>query len=195
MISLFGYGSLISETSARRTCPNLQNFHHVYAKNVARVFGKVNPQSLLRGEGNLETMEVAPVILVEKESAITYGCSFDIPEDEWPALQMREFDYGEGEITVFDIKTHQPKTVKTFFGLKTDNEIPKNTEMAKQYWYDVRQHYQGKMYRDDVLPEPLYLERCLNAFKQVGIEMYDNFLDQTYLADRKTTIRDYIKKL
>lgn len=194
MISLFGYGSLISEDSARSTCPNLQNFHHVYAKDVARIFGKVNLQSLLRGEGNLETMEVSPVILVEKEDALTYGCSFDIPVDEWPAIKAREFDYGEGEITVFDIKTHTPKTVRTFFGLRTDDDIPKNTEMAKAYWHDTRQHYQGKIYRNDVLPEPLYLKRCLDAFKQVGIEMYDNFLDQTYLADGKTTIRNYLSK-
>lgn len=192
MISLFGYGSLISESSARSTCPNLTNFHHVYAKDVARIFAKVNPQSLKRGEGNLETLELAPVTLVEKKGAITYGCSFDIPDAEWPAIKAREFDYAEGEVTIFDIKTHQSKLVKTFYGLHSDDEIPTETDMAKQYWHDVRKHYQGKIYRDDVLPEPLYLNRCLNAFKQVGIEMHDNFLDQTYLADRTTTIREYL---
>lgn len=44
--------------------------------------------------------------------------------------------------------------------------------------------------RDDILPCRVYLRHCVLAAKACGEVAYASFLDQTYLADRKTTIRE-----
>jgi hypothetical protein len=49
-----------------------------------------------------------------------------------------------------------------------------------------------KIWRDDILPCRLYLRHCVLAAKNLGEPAYSNFLDHTYLGDRKTTIREYL---
>eukprot|EP00268_Persea_americana_P038939 TRINITY_DN3857_c0_g1_i2.p1 TRINITY_DN3857_c0_g1~~TRINITY_DN3857_c0_g1_i2.p1 ORF type:complete len:115 (-),score=14.75 TRINITY_DN3857_c0_g1_i2:489-833(-) len=48
-----------------------------------------------------------------------------------------------------------------------------------------------KIWRDDILPCRVYLRHCVLAAKNLGEEAYDNFLDHTFLGDRRTTIREY----
>ncbi|KAL5538483.1 hypothetical protein UlMin_044637 [Ulmus minor] len=49
-----------------------------------------------------------------------------------------------------------------------------------------------KIWRDDILPSRAYLRHCVLAAKNLGEEAYNNFLDHTFLGDRKTTIRGYL---
>lgn len=49
-----------------------------------------------------------------------------------------------------------------------------------------------KIWRDDIIPCRVYLRHCVLAAKSLGDEAYNNFLDHTYLGDRKTTIREYL---
>lgn len=51
--------------------------------------------------------------------------------------------------------------------------------------------------RDDVLPCRIYLRHCVLAAKKLSEQSsseaaYNSFLDDTYLADRVTTVRTYI---
>lgn len=64
-----------------------------------------------------------------------------------------------------------------------------STEMVFQHYgrYNI-----DKIWRDDILPCRVYLRHCVLAAKNLGESAYDNFLDHTYLADRKTTIRQYL---
>ena len=41
-------------------------------------------------------------------------------------------------------------------------------------------------------PCAVYLRHCALAAKALGAAAYDSFLDDTYLADRKTTLRAYL---
>ena len=64
---------------------------------------------------------------------------------------------------------------------------------ARHAYVSRSRHYSGNViYREDLLPVPIYLTRCLTAFKQLGDESLDNFLDRSFLGDGKTTIREYI---
>lgn len=47
-------------------------------------------------------------------------------------------------------------------------------------------------FRDDVLPCRVYLRHCVLAAKKLSPDAYDNFLDNTFLSDRKTTIRCHL---
>ncbi|KAL4565224.1 hypothetical protein LXL04_029310 [Taraxacum kok-saghyz] len=49
-----------------------------------------------------------------------------------------------------------------------------------------------KIWRDDVLPCRVYCRHCVLAAKNLGDAPYENFLDNTYIADRKTTLGKYL---
>lgn len=53
-------------------------------------------------------------------------------------------------------------------------------------------HGIDSVWRSDVLPCRVYLRHCVLAAKGFCQEAYDSFLDNTYLADRATTIRQYL---
>ena len=54
-------------------------------------------------------------------------------------------------------------------------------------------YYSGNLiYRADILPVPVYLTRCLIAYKQLGDESLENFLDHSFLGDGNTSIREYV---
>jgi hypothetical protein len=48
--------------------------------------------------------------------------------------------------------------------------------------------------RDDVLPCRTYLRHCTLAASSLCPEAHASFLDATFLADRTTTIRDYLEE-
>ena len=45
----------------------------------------------------------------------------------------------------------------------------------------------------DILPCSVYLRHCVLAAKTVGESCLQSFLDETFLVDRKTTIRQYLE--
>ncbi|CAN0855644.1 hypothetical protein LINGRAHAP2_LOCUS6283 [Linum grandiflorum] len=53
--------------------------------------------------------------------------------------------------------------------------------------YDI-----DKIWRDDILPCRVYMRHCVLAAKNLCDEAYNNFLDHTFLGNRRTTIRDYL---
>lgn len=62
----------------------------------------------------------------------------------------------------------------------------------KTYIEEQRQGYTGDIYRTDVYPARSYLEKCYRAYRAAGRAAYENFLDSSYLADRKTLLVDYL---
>ena len=50
-----------------------------------------------------------------------------------------------------------------------------------------------KIWDDSLLPCRVYLRHCILASIRFGGDAHDNFMDQSYLADRKTTIRQYVE--
>jgi hypothetical protein len=43
-----------------------------------------------------------------------------------------------------------------------------------------------------VLPCRVYLRHCVLAAQRLGSEAHASFLDGTFLADRRTTVREYL---
>ena len=43
-----------------------------------------------------------------------------------------------------------------------------------------------------MLPCRVYLRHCVLASQRLSSEAADNFLDATFLADRQTTVREYL---
>jgi hypothetical protein len=55
-------------------------------------------------------------------------------------------------------------------------------------------HGINSVWSNDVLPCRVYLRHCVLAAKGFCPEAHDSFLDNTYLADRVTTIRQYLQQ-
>eukprot|EP00879_Flechtneria_rotunda_P033605 GHRR01037237.1.p2 GENE.GHRR01037237.1~~GHRR01037237.1.p2 ORF type:complete len:113 (+),score=17.23 GHRR01037237.1:165-503(+) len=55
-------------------------------------------------------------------------------------------------------------------------------------------HGIDRVWCNDVLPCRVYLRHCVLAAQGFCPEAYESFLDNTYLSDRTTTVREYLLK-
>ncbi|CAH2078923.1 unnamed protein product [Thlaspi arvense] len=152
-ISITGFGSLLSERSARSTFPDLENFRVAKLEGFRRVFAHAAPIFFERGIANPET-KVVPETMEGK------------PFTNSAVLCARYSD-------------------EEFFQIRCKG----NKEIYFQHYgrFNI-----DKIWRDDILPCRVYLRHCVLAAKNLGDEAYNNFLDHTYLGDRRTTIREYL---
>lgn len=88
--SIVGIGSLLSERSARSTCPNLTNFRVGEIVGFRRVFAHAPPIFFQRDIARLETKEMSSLSAEPCPSERFVVTVFEIPEEEWPALRQRE---------------------------------------------------------------------------------------------------------
>ncbi|RYR12976.1 hypothetical protein Ahy_B04g070219 isoform E [Arachis hypogaea] len=167
-ISICGFGSLLSETSARSTFPDLLNFRVARLNGFRRVFAHVAPVFFERGIAKPETMVTSHRFLTRL---------FVFPENLEQILDGKPFDF--------------PAVLCTRY---SDEEfLHIRCKGSKEVYFQQYGRWNiDKIWRDDVFPCRVYLRHCVLAAKNLGDTAYDNFLDHTYLADRKTTIREYL---
>ncbi|PUZ66400.1 hypothetical protein GQ55_3G305000 [Panicum hallii var. hallii] len=152
-ISVVGFGSLLSERSARSTFPDLEGFRVAALRGFRRVFAHAAPIFFERG------------IAVEATKVVPEGL--------------------DGVLF-----TNQAVVCARY----SDEEYFKERCQGSKEIYNQRygRFNIDKIWRDDILPCRLYLRHCVLAAKNLGEPAYSNFLDHTYLGDRKTTIREYL---
>ena len=79
---------------------------------------------------------------------------------------------------------------------QSDEELVATNFKSKEVFESkFKEHYEGKIYRRDILPCRVYLKHCLMAASKLGEDFEMNFKKHSYLADRKTTIEDYLNSL
>ena len=68
---------------------------------------------------------------------------------------------------------------------------------AAEHEERVGQYYRGALYRDDILPVPSYVLRCLRAACQAtnADAARDNLLDASFLGDGVTLLRSYLAQV
>ncbi len=190
-VSIIGFGSLLSEESARRTCPNLRNFRRGRVDDFARVFCKVDPNS-----ARFDHDHIANWAFVEMKEQSTLVTLFEIPGREYPDLAKREGEYDLREVPYVEEATGaEGKGVACCaFDCNDDflNMLENNQMLYDHYMKTTYPLYQGPIWRKDILPRSRYVAFCLNAAKMQGAEYVNNILDHSFLADEKTTIREYL---
>ncbi|RYR12977.1 hypothetical protein Ahy_B04g070219 isoform D [Arachis hypogaea] len=178
-ISICGFGSLLSETSARSTFPDLLNFRVARLNGFRRVFAHVAPVFFERGIAKPETMEISSLSVEPCEGETLIVTVFEIRKSEVlpEILDGKPFDF--------------PAVLCTRY---SDEEfLHIRCKGSKEVYFQQYGRWNiDKIWRDDVFPCRVYLRHCVLAAKNLGDTAYDNFLDHTYLADRKTTIREYL---
>ncbi|XP_059431254.1 uncharacterized protein LOC132164716 [Corylus avellana] len=194
LISICGFGSLLSERSARSTFPDLIDFRVTRLNGFRRVFAHAAPIFFERGIAKPETKEISSLSVEPCEGETLVVTVFEIQKSEIPAFVKRELE--------FRFLAVVPESLD---GKPFDNRAVLCARYSDEEFFQVRckgskeiyfQHYGryniDKIWRDDIFPCRVYLRHCVLAAKNLSDVAYNNFLDHTFLADRKTTIREYL---
>ena len=189
-ITIIGFGSLLSERSARSTTPSLSNYRLVTVHGYRRIFNKAGIVFVHRFGASPDDRAIASCATrYDGETPLICG-AFDIPGVEFQALDEREHRYRWVETSFRDFDGSAGRGLMCTES--TDEAYCAKCCTAEEYERRVGQFYRGRIWRDDILPFPMYLDFCLYAARAHGPHVFDNFLDTSYLADGVTTIRAYL---
>ncbi|KAL5785140.1 hypothetical protein ACOSQ2_007532 [Xanthoceras sorbifolium] len=193
-ISICGFGSLLSESSARSTFPDLIDFRLAKLHGFRRVFAHAAPIFFERGIAIPETKEISSLSVEPCKGEILIVTVFEIQKSEVPAFIRREHEFRFLAV-VPETLDEKPFTNRAVLCARSSNEefFQIRCKGSKEIYFQHYGRYNiNKIWRDDILPCRVYLRHCVLAAKNLGDAAYNNFLDHTYLGDRKTTIREYL---
>jgi hypothetical protein len=207
-ITILGFGSLISENSSRLTFPDLHNFRLVRVPHYRRVFGHVASIFFQRNIARKETLEMASLSVeyVDHTYPGFLAAAFEVPADELMAdgIPSQAFLEREEEFDVITVPYFpvDPVSQQVFAEESQQGVICQrgSDELYIQRWGEERfQEYYGQYgiqtiwnWTEGLRPCAVYLRHCYLAAEKLGC--LDSFLDETYLVDRKTKLRDYMKQ-
>ncbi|XP_015900009.3 uncharacterized protein LOC107433257 [Ziziphus jujuba] len=192
--SVCGFGSLLSERSARSTFPDLVNFRFARLNGFRRVFAHVTPVFLERGIARPETKEISGLSVEPCEGESLTVTVFEIEKSEIPAYFEREIEYRFLAVLPQTLDGKPFDNPAVLCACYSDEEFLRvRCKGSKEMFFQLYGQYNiDKIWQDDILPCRAYLRHCVLAAKKLGDEVYDNFLDHTFLGDRKTTIRQHL---
>lgn len=193
-ISIIGLGSLMSESSARKTCPSLTDFRIEQLKGWRRIFNKTirreNEELYFLPDGKVYSCLSA----VPSVDEVMYVSHFKIPLLEWTNFVIREFEYKLIEVPLLSGE----KGVLCVGDYKDDVEcelVCSADPFRAECWENwVIEHPESVLWRSDLLPHQPYVDKCLDALREHGDDVLDNWLDTTYLGDNTTTMREYLSE-
>ncbi|TYK02923.1 uncharacterized protein E5676_scaffold46G00030 [Cucumis melo var. makuwa] len=193
-ISVCGFGSLLSERSARSTFPDLINFRMARLNGFRRIFGNVAPVFFERGIAKPETKEISSLCAEPCEGENIIITVFEIKKSEIPAFIQREIEFRFLAVSVCFLSIISSLMNSVLCSRSTDEEFFQVRCKGNKdiFFHHYGRHNIDKIWRDDIFPCRVYLRHCILAAKNLGDEAYNNFLDHTFLGDRSTTIREYL---
>lgn len=187
-ITVVGYGSLLSEASARQTAPGLARFRLGRVEGYRRIFNKVGIVFLARDGADPSGPEISSCSTQPDPERSIDVALFEVGADEFAAIYEREHRFRWVEVTV---QTAAGPAIGRMCTEYNDADYRLNKCVTEaEYQRRVGRWYAGPIWRDDILPYPPYLRHCLRAAEGQGLR--DRFLDSTFLADGVTTLRDYL---
>jgi lysophospholipase L1-like esterase len=197
-VQILGFGSLMSEQSARTTFPNLTNFRIVCVQGYRRVFRHPAAIFFERGIANLETLQISSLSAEKHEGSSFVASVFTIEGETGENFLKREeeFDFhlvpfrGIGENESFS------GTGLMCVGGTDENYISRWGHQCYEEKYISRglcgiwNWSEGS----GMLPCSVYLRHCYLSAKRLTHtpEIFESFMRDTYLCDRMTTIGDYL---
>ncbi|CAI9776786.1 unnamed protein product [Fraxinus pennsylvanica] len=177
LVSICGFGSLLSERSARSTFPHLINFRMTKLSGFRRVFAH-----------EISSLSVEPC-----EGEILVVTTFEIQRSEIPAFIGRKHEFQFLAVIPETFNGLFYTTPAVLCARYSDEEYFENKCKGSEEIFQRYGRYGiDKIWVDNILPCRVYLRHCVLAAKNLGDLAYDNFLDHTFLGDRKTTIREYL---
>ena len=212
--TILAYGALLSEQSARLTFPHLDNFRLVRVRGCRRVFG--HPHLFLIGQNivdladrslRLASLSAEKVMTsdytspAEEDAAGFVVAAFDVELDDAQRRDFveRERAYDLAKVPYYDIDSDcialpKGRGVICLAG-SNDADLPQClhpviSRIREQLGQGV---WQWK-YDSGLLPADVYLRHCLLAVEKAGPIAMHSFINETYLADRNTTVAEYLNE-
>ena len=208
-ITILGFGSLLSEKSSRMTFPELQNFRLGRLPNYRRVFGHPADVFFQRGIANFETKEMSSLSVEPCPGHECVVSVFEVPskdmmEDGIPsqAFLEREAEFDIVPAAFFELDSESSKfssQPKQGIVCKRSTDEAYLKRWGTKHFEENYGKYGVKTiwnWSEDsgLRPCAVYLRHCYLAAKAMAEECFRSFLDETYLVDRKTTVREYLKE-
>ncbi|MFK7800138.1 MAG: gamma-glutamylcyclotransferase [Anaerolineae bacterium] len=191
-IQIVGYGSLLLEESARKSVPSLTGFRLVRVPNYIRIFNKVGIVFHTRRNIDPADLRRASCASRLRGGAEIWCTTFECPSEEFPELFEREHRFKWVDVEFEELGGGFGRGIMCTEW--TDDEY--RTHRIKDdadYFNRVGRFYQGKLWRDDILPFPEYLQLCLDAAGSHSEKLVTHFLQSSYLADGVTTLERYLQ--
>eukprot|EP00574_Skeletonema_japonicum_P005269 CAMPEP_0201719134 /NCGR_PEP_ID=MMETSP0593-20130828/4424_1 /ASSEMBLY_ACC=CAM_ASM_000672 /TAXON_ID=267983 /ORGANISM="Skeletonema japonicum, Strain CCMP2506" /LENGTH=253 /DNA_ID=CAMNT_0048209525 /DNA_START=143 /DNA_END=907 /DNA_ORIENTATION=- len=218
-ITILGFGSLLSEKSSRTTFPTLKNFRLGRVLDHRRTFA--HPASIFfqRNIAKLETLEMSS-LSVEYKEGFSMVCSvFEVPNEGLAAADApgnnfvpsqkfleREEEFEITKVRYEEIDTSDRQEIKEGVICRRSTDEKYIARWGQERFQKNYLQYGINTiwgWNEGIRPCPVYLRHCILAAWScdsdekwskdgVGGICYKSFLDETYLVDRVTTIREYI---
>uniref|UniRef100_J3M6A0 Uncharacterized protein n=1 Tax=Oryza brachyantha TaxID=4533 RepID=J3M6A0_ORYBR len=140
------------------------------------------------------SMEFSSLSVEPCEGELIIVTVFEIKEEEVPAFIEREHEFRFLAVVPEGLDGVPYANPAVVCARYSDEEYFQVRCKGSKEIYDQRygRYNIDRIWRDDILPCRVYLRHCVLAAKNLGEPAYSNFLDHTYLGDRKTTIREYL---
>lgn len=206
-ITVIGFGSLLSERSARLTFPTLTHFRLGRVPRYRRVFAHPASVFFQREIANLATLEISSLSVeyVSEDYPGFVAAIFEVPNDYKLTLQdgkvipSLEFWEREEEFDIIPIEYLESDATKVDLGIICTRSTD---ETYLERWGE--EHFRNKYQQyglqtiwnwskdSGMRPCAVYLKHCYLAAMRMGDACLNSFLDETFLIDRTTTIREYL---
>eukprot|EP00986_Skeletonema_menzelii_P021406 scaffold34408_cov177-Skeletonema_menzelii.AAC.1 len=221
-ITILGFGSLLSEKSSRTTFPTLKNFRLGRVLDHRRTFAHPASIFFQRNIAKLETLEMSSLSVEYKEGFSMVCSVFEVPNEGLAAadapgnnfVPSQKFLDREEEFEITKVRYEELATSSSSGEQEINEGVICRRSTDEAYIARWGQERFQKNYLDygiktiwewneGIRPCPVYLRHCVLAAWScdseerwskdgVGGVCYKSFLDETYLVDRVTTIREYI---
>ncbi|KAL6503363.1 hypothetical protein OROGR_025286 [Orobanche gracilis] len=195
LVSICGFGSLLSERSARSTFPDLINFRAAKLSGFRRVFAHVAPIFFERGIAKPETKEISSLSVEPCESETLVVTIFEIQRSEIPSFIEREHEFRFLAVIPETFNGLLYTTPSVICARYSDEEYFLNRckDEAKRYSFKGMDDMALTRFGWTIsYPVAFIFATGVLAAENLSETAYDNFLDHTFLGDRKTTIRKYL---
>lgn len=206
-ITVLGLGSLLSERSARTTFPNLTKFRFVRVPHWRRVFAHAAAIFFERGIANKGAKEFAslsaePVFeATDQDGATGFMAScFEVHASDtaaWAAFERREEEF-DLVWAGYEELTGETGSAGVLCAFGADELVASKwgqeglARMVKPLTPEFNSLFQYDS-NSGLLPCPVYLRHVVLAATKSGDQILNSFLDETFLVDKKTTVRAFLE--
>ena len=206
-ITIFGYGSLLSEWSCLRTCKSASNHRVAVLNGYIRIFNLVSVSQIKNGNARVEKKQIAAVAVQKADdpSCQCVGVLFEIDKVNLNDLIQREHRYNITEEIAYGGDDGTTSVACIVFTASNDEEYKckcqkEGNGSGEMYHEIVGQYYGGSLWgRTDIFPVPKYLNFCCNAASKLTFRGDPDFAKMNFqdslLADGKTTVREYMEQI
>jgi len=202
LLTVAGFGSLLSETSARLTFPGLQNFRLGHVSGYRRLFSHGCSIFFDRGIARPKTNEISSLSVEPHADSEIIVTLFEInaaDPDVIKAFIEREHEFRFCAVVTRQLKESDGSPAEedrpAVICARNTDENYRQTRCPPEEWERrYGKHGLTSIWREDVLPCRVYLRHCVLAATKLGPIVEASFLDNTVLADRTTTVRQWLEK-